>query len=242
MVNAKNISTNSPTNPQGLPHYPIPKLQDTLAKFLTSVEPHVSAEKFENTKNVVKQFADNEGQKLQALLEKRAGERENWLSDWWLQSAYLTYRDPVIVFSSPGLVFPQRKFTTMEDKAKFSAKVVSAALSYKKMIDTKQIPMEKMGKFELDMAQYDKIFGTCRIPGIQGDSLTFNPNSTHIAIVVNNKFFKVPVMGSNGQILSEDQILGQIKSCIERSKGKIANKAIGILTSDNRDNWAEAMR
>lgn len=120
----------SSTNPQNLPRLPVPKLNDTLRKFLVTAEPHLSPEKFENTKNVVNEFGRNGGigEKLQKLLEKRAETTENWLSDpksnWWLNCAYLQYRDPVVVWSSPGLVFPQRKFANSEEKIKFAARVV----------------------------------------------------------------------------------------------------------------------
>lgn len=43
-----------------------------------------------------------------------------------------------------------------------------------------------MGKEFLDMNQYKKIFGTCRIPGEKLDSLEYNPDSRHIIIVKNN--------------------------------------------------------
>jgi carnitine O-acetyltransferase len=120
----------SSSNPQNLPKLPVPKLNDTLNKLLNTVEPHLSPEKFENTKNVVAEFGRTGGigEKLQQLLEKRAEKTENWLSDpksnWWLNCAYLQYRDPVVVWSSPGLVFPQRKFKGVDDKIKFSARVV----------------------------------------------------------------------------------------------------------------------
>lgn len=127
----KVLSANySSSNPQKLPYLPAPKLNDTLNKFLETAEPHLTAERFENTKNLVREFAKNGGvgEKLQQLLEKRAETKENWLSDptsnWWLNCAYLGYRDPVVVWSSPGLVYPQQKFVTVDDKIKYAAQVV----------------------------------------------------------------------------------------------------------------------
>lgn len=120
----------SSTNPQNLPRLPVPKLNDTLNKFLETAEPHLTPERFENTKNIVSEFgrAGGVGEKLQALLEKRAEKTENWLSDpvsnWWLDCAYLTYRDPVVVWSSPGLVQPKQKFVTIDDKIRFAAQLV----------------------------------------------------------------------------------------------------------------------
>lgn len=43
-----------------------------------------------------------------------------------------------------------------------------------------------MGKEFLDMNQYKKIFGTCRIPGEKLDGLEYHSDSTHIIIVKNN--------------------------------------------------------
>lgn len=120
----------SSTNPQNLPRLPVPKLSDTLRKFLETAEVHLTPDRFENTKNIVREFGKNGGvgEKLQQLLEKRAETKENWLSDptsnWWLNCAYLQYRDPVVVWSSPGLVYPQKKFVTVEDKVRYAAQVV----------------------------------------------------------------------------------------------------------------------
>lgn len=42
-----------------------------------------------------------------------------------------------------------------------------------------------MGKNPLDMAQYKKIFGTCRIPWEKRDKLSFN-NSKHVTVIHNS--------------------------------------------------------
>jgi carnitine O-acetyltransferase len=96
-----------------------------------------------------------------------------------------------------------------------------------------------MGKSELDMQQYKKAFGTCRIPGLPGDSMEYHPDSKHIAVIVNEVFFKVPVYAGDGSILGENQLRDQIKNCIEVA-GKQKAVKVGVLTADNRDNWAKA--
>lgn len=56
------------------------------------------------------------------------------MSDWWLQEAYLGYRSPVIVHSSPGTVGPPHKFDTPDDFYSCAAHVIKGICDYDKMI------------------------------------------------------------------------------------------------------------
>lgn len=97
-----------------------------------------------------------------------------------------------------------------------------------------------MGKAELDMQQYHMVFGTCRIPGNPGDSMQYHPNSRHIAVVVKDVFFKVPVYTKDKSILGQNQLEEQIRDCINAASSQTNQVKVGVLTSDNRDNWANA--
>lgn len=113
-------------------------------------------------------------------------------------------------------------------------------MQFKAQVDGANIPTEKMGKNELDMQQYHNVFGTCRIPGLPADSVQFNRDSTHIAVAVNDVFFKVPVYNVHGEILGENQLLEQLRYCVDQASTVKNPVRIGVLTSDNRDNWASA--
>ncbi|XP_055524768.1 carnitine O-acetyltransferase-like [Wyeomyia smithii] len=222
-----------------LPPLPLPRLEETMNKLLSTVEPHVTEDGYRKTKAAVTKFTapGGVGPKLQKLLEERAASKKNWLSDWWLQSAYLEYRDPVIIYSSPGLVFPKLNYATVDEQLKCAVKIAFGALLYKRMIDRNQIKLEMMGKAPLDMSQYNKIFGTCRVPGKPADSLLFHPNSTHIVVVSNNQYFKVEV-GNSDSIIAEDKLYLQLRECQEMSRQK--SEPIGMLSALPRDNWYEA--
>ncbi|XP_013181171.1 PREDICTED: carnitine O-acetyltransferase-like isoform X1 [Papilio xuthus] len=233
-------STKANLNVQSLPRLPVPKLNDTLNKYLKTVKPFLSDEEFANTAKLVNEFGSQGGVgiKLQSLLEKRAEKHVNWLEEWWLNTAYLEYRDPVVVYSSPGLVFPFRKFNNQDEQLHYAAKTLLASLEYKALIDGDKIPVEMMGKSPLDMSQYKKIFGTCRIPCEKRDKLSFN-DTKYFTVIHNNHIFHVDLWGNDNKRLSEDQIVHALKKVIELSKSP-ATEAIGVLTSDNRDNWAKA--
>ncbi|XP_061512313.1 carnitine O-acetyltransferase [Anopheles gambiae] len=227
--------------PLALQRQPVPKLADTMQKLVRSIEPHVDGDTLAGTKRAVEKFTvpGGIGQKLQSLLEQRAAEKDNWLADWWLRCAYMEYRDPVIVYSSPGLVFPRASYKTLDEQLQYAAKMVSAALAYKMLIDGGKIKPEMMGKVPLDMSQYEKIFGTCRIPGKERDSVQYNPRSRHIVVACNNHYYRLPVFTAAGGIVSERQILAELKK-IAAKEGNSRAAPLGILTANHRDSWAQA--
>lgn len=182
----RNMVSSATTNPDNLPHYPVPELKDTLQKFLRSVQPLLTAEAYQKTKQIVTEFGRTNGQQLQTLLKKRAESSENWLSDWWLQVAYLGYRIPVVVHSNPGLYFEHNTFVNQAAWLRYTAKMIWATVRFKEMIDLNEIPSDRMGKALLDMGQYRKIFGTCRIPAPEFDKLEYNPDSKYIIVAYRN--------------------------------------------------------
>jgi len=218
---------------------PVPSLKDTLPKFLRTVRPLVNDAEYEETFEKVKDFAKEGGvgHQLQALLEERALKTENWFSDWWLDMAYLGYRDPVIVWSSPGIVWPNQAFQDKAEMVKFAARAIAGALDYKISIDNQTIPVEMQGGKPLDMQQYFKVFGTTRMPDSPLDKQSFNPDSKHIVVIYKNNFFKVEVYGETGEQLSAEQIQKSLEEIV--AMGSEVGPEVGVLTSNNREDWAK---
>lgn len=229
-----------------LPRLPVPPLEETLNKYLKTVKPLVTEEEFQLTEEIVKKFAapGGIGQQLQEKLQQRAKKSDNWLSEWWINAAYLDYRWPVVVWSSPGLVFPLQEFRTLDDQLSYAAKVIVGALDYKKMLDDKTVPIDHMGKDLLDMSQYFKMLGTCRIPGVTRDSIVYHGQSEnppkHIVVVHNNHFFKIDVYGKEGKPLTINQVLHQLRNVVERSTHPTS--PVGILSTQNRNVWGKAYK
>uniref|UniRef100_A0A8C6KS59 Carnitine O-acetyltransferase a n=1 Tax=Nothobranchius furzeri TaxID=105023 RepID=A0A8C6KS59_NOTFU len=119
-VSATRVSGRYLTHQRGLPCLPVPPLQQTCERYILALEPIVEADELTHTKELVQEFQKTGGigEHLQKGLEKRAQSSENWLSQWWVQVAYLDFRMPVVVHSSPGLVLPRMDFT---DKQGFSS-------------------------------------------------------------------------------------------------------------------------
>lgn len=229
-----------------LPRLPVPQLEDTLNKYLKTVKPVVTEEEYQMTEEIVSRFGapGGVGQKLQSMLQNRAANEDNWLSEWWLNTAYLDFRWPVVVWSSPGLVFPLQEFKNLDDQLNYAAKLIAGALDYKIMVDEETVPIDRSGKNLLDMSQYFKIFGTCRIPGVTRDFLKYHCQESnpprHIIVAHNNHFFKLDVYGKRGKPLNVKQLYTQLRDCIERST--FPSKPVGILTTQNRNIWGKACK
>nr|XP_011435097.2 carnitine O-acetyltransferase isoform X2 [Crassostrea gigas] len=226
-----------------LPKLPVPALDQTLQKYLRSVRPLLTDEEYAKTQKIVEDFNRDPGPKLQTLLEKRAQRETNWLSDWWTNVAYLEFRQPVTVNVSPGVVFPKQNYTDKEGQLRFTAKLISGLLDYKKMIDQQTLPVEKMGKQSLCMMQYYKILCGCRIPGKKKDTwVCYPPDEAnpprHLVIAHNNAFFFLECYGSDNQPLGTEQIYEQLKNIVNQSNEP--DVPVGLLTTENRNKWAKA--
>ncbi|KXS10143.1 hypothetical protein M427DRAFT_62879 [Gonapodya prolifera JEL478] len=257
-----------------LPTLPVPKLRDTLEKYLATVSPLLLEADFERTREIVEQFLDETrggvGQTLQQRLEERAKmanelgpdnllselrkddkgialpTRNNWLIDWWNEYSYLQFREPVVVNVSYFFVFPDdRRRKTQSLRA---ATIVSAAFEFRNRLYGGKLPPDTMRNVPLCPHQYRYLFNSCRIPAIPSDYVTCSePDlNTHIAVARRNAFWTFDMMVEDGnggkRQLTTHEVAHQLTRIMEEtdellSEDPDAFLPIGILTSDDRDNW-----
>uniref|UniRef100_A0ABI7XVD7 Choline/carnitine acyltransferase domain-containing protein n=1 Tax=Felis catus TaxID=9685 RepID=A0ABI7XVD7_FELCA len=228
-----------------LPRLPVPALQQSLDRYLKALQPIVSEEEWTQTKQLVEEFqtAGGVGERLQKGLERRARKMENWLSEWWLKTAYLQYRQPLVIYSSPGVALPKQDFVDLQGQLRFAAKFIEGVLDFKTMIDSETLPVEYLGGKPLCMNQYYQILSSCRVPGPKQDSvISFSKTKKppmHITVVHNYQFFELDVYHSDGTPLTSDQIFVQLEK-IWNSSLQTNKEPVGILTSNHRNSWAKA--
>ncbi|KAM5259258.1 carnitine O-acetyltransferase isoform 5-T8 [Hipposideros larvatus] len=239
------VSGRFKTHQDSLPRLPVPPLQQSLNHYLKTLQPIISEEEWAHTKQLVEEFqtAGGVGERLQKGLERRARKTENWLSEWWLKTAYLQYRQPLVIYSSPGLVLPRQDFVDLQGQLRFAAKLIEGVLDFKAMVDNETLPVEYLGGKPLCMNQYYQILSSCRVPGPKQDSVV-NFSKTkkppmHITVVHNYQFFELDVYHSDGTPLTSDQIFVQLEK-IWNSSLQTNKEPVGILTSNHRNSWAKA--
>ncbi|KAL8621111.1 hypothetical protein ACOMHN_048153 [Nucella lapillus] len=234
------LSSSSSSPVQSLPRLPVPPLKQTMEKYLKSVRPLVTDEEFAHTQEIVGQFIQSPGPELQKILEKRAEETTNWLSDWWKNVAYLDYRIPLTVNFNPAVGFPRQDYRGNDEQLRFAARFVAGVLDYKMMIDDGSMPPDILGGRPLCMSQYYQILSACRVPGLKKDGHVIYPGSEpdpprHITVLRNNHIFSLDVYGQKGRPLSVDQLYGQLRTVVDESQH--AAPPIGLLTSMDRNSW-----
>jgi len=223
-----------------LPKLPVPTLEETAKRYLKSLHPLLSASEYEHSKKAVEEFIKpgGPGPKLQEKLVARREhpDTKNWIYEWWNDAAYLSYRDPVVPYVS--YFYSHRDDRTRRDPAKRAAAISTSVLEFKKMVDSGTLEPEYMKKLPIDMDSYKWMFNASRVAAHPKDHpVKFNADEhKYIVAIRKNQFFKIP-HEIGGKQLNTSELEAQFKRVYELAERV---PAVGILTSENRDVWADA--
>uniref|UniRef100_A0A8D2KVE1 Choline/carnitine acyltransferase domain-containing protein n=1 Tax=Varanus komodoensis TaxID=61221 RepID=A0A8D2KVE1_VARKO len=85
-----------------LPRLPIPKLEDTINRYLAAQKPLLNDEQYRNTEKIAREFENGEGKFIHRdLLEHdRINKHTSYISEPWYDM-YLSARDPIVFNSNP---------------------------------------------------------------------------------------------------------------------------------------------
>jgi len=223
-----------------LPKLPVPTLEETAVRYLKSVHPLLSNAEFSTTTKAVQEFIkpNGIGSKLQEKLIARREDpkHKNWLYEWWNDTAYLSYRDPVVPYVS--YFYSHRDDRRRRDPSKRAAAITTAALEFRKQVIRGTLEPEYMRKLPVSMESYQWMFNVSRIPAKPADfPKKYTPEENpYILVIRKNQFFKI-LHEVDGKQLNTSELEQQFKRVYQLAE-KVP--AVGILTTENRDIWTEA--
>lgn len=227
-----------------LPSLPVPSLDETLPKFLSTVKPLVTPEEYEHTVSVVDAFKSGVGPQLQKMLEERGESERNWIEEWWEQFAYLQPRYPIAVNINWHCVLPSGWGSTEVSQVESAAMLSRHLLKVREVLVNETLEPEVMAKQTLCMYQYSRAFNSCRVPGVDADEIVTYPHTMkHIVVLIHDEIYVMDVLDSEGAILSHaDLVLGfnLIREAGARTFIRDTDTALSVLTSENRTSWAKA--
>jgi len=241
-----------------LPSLPLPLLADTLERYLLCLKAIVPEGQFDRSKAIVNEFGKHGGvgERLQEKLKILAENEENWAYSWWLNDMYLENRLALPVNSNPGMVLPRQNFSSRVCWLRYAAKMTVGILDFKLILDARALPTEmargQLAGQALCMEQYYRLLRSYRLPGKECDRLLLfrnsllvptdgsDVNSVLIVVSYRNQFFAVNVMRGSYRLTELDFLIQfqRIVHLVDSNHEKYP--MVGILTSENRDVWANA--
>lgn len=155
---------------------------------------------------------------------------------------YLRGRSPIIVNSNYYAVDALLIRPTDRQAAR-AANLVYAALMFRRMIDRQELkPIMVQNLVPLCSWQYERVFNTTRIPGVEGDRIHHLSDSQHIAIIWRGKFYKLSLYHKS-RLLQPREMERLIEKIIaDDSPATESEQHLGALTAAERKTWAVARK
>ena len=222
---------------------PIPKLEDTVKRYLLAVRPFQSDKEFERTKQAVQEFAERDGPGLQTRLEEYAKDKGSYIEQFWFDS-YLNYDNPVVLNLNPFFLLEDDPTPARANQVNRAASLTISSLCFVRCLRREELQPDTVRGTPLDMWQYSRLFGTSRIPTDHGCEMRTDDNAKHIVVMCRSQFYWFDVLDvSHDIILSEKDLAENFRAIIEDAhaipRSEAAKSAMGVLTSESRSVWAE---
>ncbi|KAI7902900.1 acyltransferase ChoActase/COT/CPT [Cokeromyces recurvatus] len=228
-----------------LPKLPIPKLEDTATRYLAALKPLQTTEEHEATKRAVAFFLEKEGPELQSKLTAYATDKSSYIEEFWYDS-YLHFRDPVVLNLNPFFLLEDDPTPQRNDQVIRASSLIYSTLTFIHALKTRQLEPDVIRGTPLCMSQFDRLFGTARIPTHDSCYIaTTTPHleSRHIIVMAHSQIYHFEVFDEGYLALTEKEIAASLKAilrdAVETPIREVAKRAVGILTTENRRNWAK---
>ncbi|KHN77714.1 Carnitine O-palmitoyltransferase 1, liver isoform [Toxocara canis] len=219
-----------------LPNLPLPKLRDTIERYLDATEPILTEAEHEELKEKAKEFAKRDGMILQSMAWIYACFVDNYATPFWEKYAYLACRNGLLAGTSFGHcdVFQQKEISQAERVARFMYTECLTMIA----VDREQIIPP--GKGLMCAEHFKKYYTTVRIPGERVDTLRSRFLSRHFVLYHKGCYYKVDAFDENNQLYSIEHLTDVINELLARKDEPIdGEEYVAALTTDSREKWCE---
>ncbi|KAG1691644.1 hypothetical protein DVH05_026807 [Phytophthora capsici] len=125
---------------KSLTRLPIPKLEDTLSRYLAAVEPVVSSDQFKQTQRAVADFQKGVGPQLhQALVDRDAANKHtSYINQWWLEM-YLNDRQPLPINYNPQIKLKMDPVPAKNSQSQRAASLIASTVRVHRTLRDKKL-------------------------------------------------------------------------------------------------------
>lgn len=220
-----------------LPRLPLPSLHSTMQRYLRSVRPLLDDTNYDRMVKLADAFESGIGEKLQRYLLLKSWWSSNYVSDWWEEYVYLRGRSPLMVnsnFYGMDAILTQ----PTESQAARAASIIHTCLHYRRLLERQELePIMVQGLVPLCSSQYERVFNTTRVPGVETDKIVHYDDSNHIVVYYKGRYFKVIIY--KGRLLKSSEIQIQIETILkDTSDPSVGEEHLAALTAGERTHWA----
>lgn len=211
-----------------------------MTRYLRSVKPLLDDETYRRVELEAKDFQNGIAKKLQRYLILKSWWSTNYVSDWWEEYVYLRGRSPLMVNSNFYGIDAIFAHPTTNQAAR-AANVCHLLLQFRRVVDRQELePIMVQGFVPLCSWQYERIFNTVRVPGVEGDKIVHYKDSNHIVVLYKGCYYKMPIY-SKGRLLKPIELEYQIEEILNNTEAKPTEgeELLASLTAWDRTKWAE---
>ncbi|VDN03319.1 unnamed protein product [Thelazia callipaeda] len=218
-----------------LPSLPLPSLEDTVAKYLDSIEPLLTHDDFADVKNMAENFLKNEGWKLQILARLYWLFSDNYVSDFWMKYAYHYSRKNVLINTSVAHV-DVFEIIPANQAVRAAHIVLFEVLS---MLSVDRELLKPVGNGLISLSHLGKVYATTRVPGEVMDHLEVHfASARHIVVFHRGCIYKVEVFDENRRMLGLAELTEIFTELLTREESvEEVESRIAALTTDSRSQW-----
>ncbi|KAI8072372.1 acyltransferase ChoActase/COT/CPT [Gongronella butleri] len=229
-----------------LPKLPIPDLRETADRYLSALRPLQSDQEHEMTKRSVEAFMEQEGPMLQEKLQTYATDKSSYIEEFWYDS-YLQYTDPVVLNLNPFFLLEDDPTPQRNDQIVRASSLIASTVTFVDALFRQTLEPDSFRGVPLCMSQFNRLFGTARVPTEEhGCYMATAPRdlSKHIVVMAHSQCYHFDVFDDDGNIaMTEKEIANNLRAIVRDASqvdvNDIAKNAIGVLTTENRRNWAK---
>ncbi|KAG5684908.1 hypothetical protein PVAND_014118 [Polypedilum vanderplanki] len=221
-----------------LPRLSVPDVNDTIKRYLASVRPIYDDETYDKVCKDAEFFENGIAKKLQRYLVLKSWWADNYVSDWWEEYAYLKSREPLMYGSNyygSDTIYPPTN-----SQAARAANLAYLMLKFRdKIVHQELPPIMLQSMVPLCSSQYERLFNTARIPGIESDKIIHVEDSKHIVVMHKGSYYKLDVYYREHMLNAAD-LQYQIEEILQlKPTTSSTEKHLPSLTAWNRTKWAE---
>ncbi|XP_043980469.1 carnitine O-palmitoyltransferase 1, muscle isoform isoform X2 [Gambusia affinis] len=221
-----------------LPRLPVPRVDDTIEKYLESVRPLLDDKQYKQMEILAHNFKENEASLLQRYLVLKSWLAPNYVSDWWEEYIYLRSRSPIMV-NSNFYIMDFLYVTPTHRQAARAGNIVHAMLQYRRKLERGELaPMRALGTVPMCSTQMERMFNTTRIPGMETDFILHLTDRKHLVVFHRGRYFQVWLYTGERHLLPselENQFQQILNNTSEPQPGELK---LAAITAGDRVPWA----